>query len=112
MQDLQPGQNRPITGHRVTVAVVGEPSEAFNAMTQIGAVLLTAEGRIRDPADQISAEQPRSSEGAVELIWKPCKPALMRHCWVSFPTARILNRQRHCWTCRYFPDFETDSTYA
>lgn len=68
MQDLQPGQNRPISGHRVTVAVVGEPSEAFNAMTQIGAVLLTAEGRIRDPADQISVEQPRSSEGAVELI--------------------------------------------
>ncbi|NJM12167.1 MAG: TerD family protein [Synechococcaceae cyanobacterium SM1_2_3] len=52
----------------MTVAVVGEPSEAFNAMTQIGAVLLTAEGRIRDPADQISVEQPRSSEGAVELI--------------------------------------------
>lgn len=39
-------------------------------MTQISAVLLTAEGRIRDPPIEISAEQPRSSEGAVELVWR------------------------------------------
>lgn len=67
MQQLQPGQNRPIQGNRVVIAVAGEPPDEFSAMTQAGAVLLAADGRIRDPGDQVSAEQPRSRDGSVEF---------------------------------------------
>lgn len=67
MQELQPGQNRPIQGNRVVIAVAGEPPDEFSAMTQAGAVLLAADGRIRDPGDQVSAEQPRSRDGSVEF---------------------------------------------
>lgn len=67
MQELQPGQNYPIASSRVIVAIAGDPTAEFSAVTQSGAVLLAADGRIRDPGDQISAEQPRSSDGAVEF---------------------------------------------
>ncbi len=65
MQELQPGQNRPLGGGRVKIGVAGEPREDFVARTQIGAVLLAADGRARDLADLISADQPRSRDGAV-----------------------------------------------
>ena len=65
MQELQPGQNRPLGGGRVRVGVAGEPREDFVARTQTGAVLLAADGRARDFADLVSAEQPRSRDGAV-----------------------------------------------
>ncbi len=65
MQELQPGQNRLLGGGRVRIGVAGEPREAFAAQTQAGVVLLTADGRARDLADLISADQPRSRDGAV-----------------------------------------------
>lgn len=49
------------------IAIIGEPAAEFSAMTQLGAVLLAADGRIRDPGDQISADQPRSGDGSVEF---------------------------------------------
>ncbi|MBK8533940.1 MAG: TerD family protein [Candidatus Competibacteraceae bacterium] len=67
MQELQPGQNRPITGSQVVITVTGEPLDEFSAMIRAGAVLLAADGRIRDPGDQVSAEQPRSRDGSVEF---------------------------------------------
>jgi stress response protein SCP2 len=65
MQELQAGQNRPIGGGRVVIGVAGEPREDFAVRTQTGAVLMAAEGRVRDLTDLISAEQPRSREGSV-----------------------------------------------
>jgi S1-C subfamily serine protease len=65
MQELQPGQNHPIGGVRVVVGVAGEPREEFAARTQAGAVLLGADGRARDIADLVSADQPRSRDGSV-----------------------------------------------
>ncbi|KAB2929595.1 MAG: trypsin-like serine protease [Candidatus Contendobacter sp.] len=65
MQELQPGQNRPLGGGRVVVGVAGEPREDFAARTQIGAVLLGNDGRVRDIADLVSADQPRSRDGSV-----------------------------------------------
>ncbi|MFZ1642110.1 MAG: trypsin-like peptidase domain-containing protein [Candidatus Contendobacter sp.] len=65
MQELQPGQNRPLGGGRVIVGVAGEPREDFAARTQTGVVLLADNGRARDFADLVSAEQPRSRDGAV-----------------------------------------------
>lgn len=65
MQELQAGQNRPLGGGRVRIGVAGEPREDFVARTQTGAVLLAADGRARDIADLVSADQPRSRDGAV-----------------------------------------------
>ena len=65
MQELQPGQNRPLGGGRVVVGAAGEPREEFAAWTQTGAVLLGSDGRARDMADLVSADQPRSRDGAV-----------------------------------------------
>jgi S1-C subfamily serine protease len=65
VQELQAGQNRPLGGGRVRIGVAGEPREDFVARTQTGAVLLAADGRARDIADLVSADQPRSRDGAV-----------------------------------------------
>ena len=65
MQELQPGQNRPIGSGRVTVGVSGDPSEDFATKTRAAALLLTADGRMHDLQDLISAEQPRSRDGSV-----------------------------------------------
>ncbi len=71
MQELQPGQNRPIGGGRVVVGVSGEPAEEFIARLQAGAVLLGTDGRIGDPGDLVSAEQPRSRDGSVVFAGAP-----------------------------------------
>ncbi|HHW77204.1 MAG TPA: trypsin-like serine protease [Xanthomonadaceae bacterium] len=71
MQELQPGQNRPTGGGRVVIGVNGEPVEEFAARLQTGAVLLGADGQIRDPADLVSAEQPRSRDGSVAFAGPP-----------------------------------------
>ena len=68
MQELQPGQNRPLGGGRVVMGVAGEPREEFTARTQIGAVLLGSDGRARDLADLVSADQPQSRDGAVAFV--------------------------------------------
>ena len=68
MQELQPGQNRPIGGGRVVVGVTGEPAEEFAARLQAGAVLLGADGRLGDPGDLVSVEQPRSRDGSVVFV--------------------------------------------
>ena len=65
MQELQPGQNRLLGGGRVRIGVAGEPREDFIARTQAGAVLLAADGRARAFTDLVSADQPRSPDGAV-----------------------------------------------
>ncbi len=65
MQELQPGQNRPIGNGRVAVGVAGEPREDFLAKTRTGALLLAADGRILDPSDLINLERPRSRDGSV-----------------------------------------------
>ena len=71
MRELQPGQNQPIGGGRITVGVNGEPREEFAAQTQSGAILLGADGQARDLSDLISAEQPRSSDGSVTFAGYP-----------------------------------------
>lgn len=71
MRELQPGQNQPIGGGRVVVGVSGEPREDFEAKTQIGAVLLGADGQARDRSDWVSAEQPRSVDGSVVFTGYP-----------------------------------------
>ena len=71
MHELQPGQNRPIGNGRVAVGVAGEPREEFAARTQAGALLLAADGRILDPNDLVSAEQPRSRDGSVTFAEPP-----------------------------------------
>jgi stress response protein SCP2 len=71
MQELQPGQNRPIGNVRVAVGVAGEPREDFIAKTRTGALLLAADGRILDPSDLVSAEQPRSRDGSVTFAEPP-----------------------------------------
>jgi len=71
MRELQAGQNQPIGGGRVVVGVSGEPREDFEAQTQTGAILLAADGQARDLADLVSAEQPRSPDGAVTLAGYP-----------------------------------------
>ena len=47
------------------IGVSGEPREDFSARTQTGGVLLADDGRARDFADLVSADQPRSRDGAV-----------------------------------------------
>ncbi|MDG4584253.1 MAG: TerD family protein, partial [Candidatus Competibacter sp.] len=71
MQELQPGQNRPIGHGRVVIGVASEPREEFLAKTQAGALLLAADGRILDPDDLVSAEQPRSRDGSVAFAEPP-----------------------------------------
>ncbi len=71
MQELQPGQNRPLGGGRIAVGVSGEPGDEFAAKTQLGAALLETSGRVRDADDLISAEQPRSRDGAVTFTGFP-----------------------------------------
>ncbi|MCP5158970.1 MAG: trypsin-like peptidase domain-containing protein [Gammaproteobacteria bacterium] len=71
MRELQPGQNQPIGAGRVVVGVSGEPREDFEARTQIGAVLLGADGQARAESDLVSAEQPRSSDGSVTFAGYP-----------------------------------------
>lgn len=65
MQELQPGQNHLIGNGRIVVGVSGDPPEDFAAKTRAGALLLAADGRMRDPQDLVSAEQPRSHDGSV-----------------------------------------------
>lgn len=71
MQELQPGQNRPIGGGRVVVGVNGEPENEFASCLQVGVVLLGADGRIGGLAGLVSVEQPRSSDGSVALLRAP-----------------------------------------
>ncbi len=71
MQELLPGQNRPIGNGRVSVGIAGEPPEDFAASTQAGALLLAADGRMLDPNDLVSAEQPQSRDGSVRFAEPP-----------------------------------------
>ena len=71
MRELQPGQNQPIGNGRIVVGISGEPCEDFAAKTQIGAVLLGADGQARDLSALISAEQPRSPDGSVTFAGYP-----------------------------------------
>lgn len=71
MQELLPGQNHPITGGRIAVGVSGEPDDEFAARLQAGVVLLGADGRIVDPGDLVSAEQPCSRDGSVRFVRPP-----------------------------------------
>lgn len=71
MQELQPGQNRPIGPGRVTLVVGGEPEELFRANTQAGVAVLGGDGRLRDFGDLVGADQPRSRDGAVVLAAAP-----------------------------------------
>jgi len=71
MQELLPGQNHPINGGRITVGVSGEPDDEFAVRLQAGVVLLGADGRIGDPGDLVSAEQPCSRDGSVRFVRAP-----------------------------------------
>lgn len=71
MQELQAGQNHPIGSGRVVIGVNGEPEAEFAAQLQAGVLLLGADGRIDDPGDLVSAEQPRSREGSVLFARAP-----------------------------------------
>jgi S1-C subfamily serine protease len=71
MQELQPGQNRPVGAGRIVIGLAGEPGEEFAARIQAGAVLLGPDGRVRDPGDLVSAEQPRSRDGSVTFAGPP-----------------------------------------
>lgn len=71
MQELQPGQNRPLGAGRISVGVTGEPREDFTARTQIGAVLLAADGHLRNPDDFVTSEHNRSPDGAVAFAGYP-----------------------------------------
>lgn len=88
MRELQPGQNDLIGGGRVVVGVSGEPAEEFAARLQAGAVLLGAEGRIGDPGDLVSAEQPRSRDGSV-VFSGPAGEFQIDLAAVPAPVARI-----------------------
>jgi S1-C subfamily serine protease len=71
MRELQPGQNSPVGNGRVSVGVAGEPCEDFAARTQAAALLLAADGRILDPNDLVSVEQPQSRDGSVTFAESP-----------------------------------------
>lgn len=71
MQELQPGQNRPIGQGRVTLVVGGEPDGLFGANTQAGIAVLGGDGRLRDFDDLVGADQPHSRDGAVTLAEAP-----------------------------------------
>jgi len=71
MRELQPGQNQPIGSGRIVVGVSGEPREDFEAKTQVGAVLLGADGQAHDLSALVSAEQPRSPDGSVVFTGYP-----------------------------------------
>lgn len=71
MQELKAGQNCPIGHGRVAIGASGEPGEEFAVRLQAGAVLLGADGRIGDPGDLVSAEQPRSRDGSVAFSGPP-----------------------------------------
>jgi S1-C subfamily serine protease len=71
MRELQSGQNQPIGSGRIVVGVSGEPREDFEAKTQVGAVLLGADGRAHDLSALVSAEQPRSPDGSVVFTGYP-----------------------------------------
>lgn len=58
MSELQAGQNHVLSATRLRLGVGGEPAADFAALTQAGMVLLGADGRVRNPADLISAHQP------------------------------------------------------
>ena len=71
MQELLPGQNHSIDITQVVVGVSGEPDDEFAARLQSGVVLLSADGRIDDPDDLVSAAQPRSCDGSVVFARLP-----------------------------------------
>ena len=65
--ELQAGQNHVLSTPRLLLGVSGEPAADFAARTQVGLVLLGADGRARDQADLISAYQPVSADEVVRF---------------------------------------------
>lgn len=71
MQDLKPGQNHPVAHGRVTIGVIGEPCQELATKTQTATILLDTDGKARQAADLINAQQPSSRDGAVVFAGYP-----------------------------------------